>query len=53
MKIKTTLCVLTLALAPSLALAEGCPQRMKSAAQCSGGQIWDAAKQACVPLVNS
>lgn len=54
MKIKTTLAVLALTIAPTLALAQGCEQyRMKSASQCGAGQAWDAAKQACAPVVNS
>ncbi len=55
MKIKTTLCVIALTLAPTFALAAaGCNQeKMQSASQCDAGQVWDAAKQACTPEVTS
>ena len=55
MKIKTTLCLIALTLAPTFALAgAGCDQaKMQSASQCAAGQIWDAAKQACTPEVTS
>jgi hypothetical protein len=55
MKIKTTLSVIALTLAPTFALAgPGCDQaKMQSASQCAVGQVWDAAKQACVAEVTS
>ncbi len=57
MKIKTTLAVIALTLAPSLALAEGgCAfgkARMESASQCAIGQVFDAATQSCVTPANS
>jgi hypothetical protein len=54
MKIKTTLAVIALTLAPSLALAEGCIHSMKqqSASQCAAGQVWNAETQTCT-IVNS
>ncbi len=55
MQIKTTLAVIALTLAPSLALAgPGCDQaKMQSASQCAVGQVWDSAQQTCVPGVTS
>ncbi len=54
MKIKTTLAVIALTLAPSLALAEGCNHGMKqqSASQCAAGQEWNSQTQTCT-VVNS
>jgi hypothetical protein len=55
MKIKTTLCLIALTLAPTFALAgPGCDrEKMQSASQCAPGQVWDAAQQACMPGVTS
>ncbi|MCA3453433.1 MAG: hypothetical protein IOC92_05680 [Rhodobacter sp.] len=55
MKIKTTLCLIALTLAPTFALAgAGCDrEKMQSASQCAAGQVWDAAKQACTAEVTS
>jgi hypothetical protein len=57
MKIKTTLAVIALTLAPSLALAEGgCAfgkAKMQSVSQCVPGQVFDAATQTCISPVNS
>ena len=56
MKIKTTLCLIALTLAPTFALAggTGCDrEKMQSASQCAAGQVWDAAQQACTPEVTS
>lgn len=56
MTIKTTLAVLALTLAPSLALAEGgCMygKTQQSASQCAAGQTYDAATQTCAAAVNS
>jgi hypothetical protein len=55
MKIKTTLCLIALTLAPTFALAgPGCDrEKMQSASQCASGQVWDAAQQACTPEVTS
>jgi hypothetical protein len=55
MKIKTTLAVIALTLAPTLALAgAGCDAaKMQSASQCAAGQVWDAAQQTCTPEVTS
>lgn len=55
MKIKTTLCLIALTLAPTFALAgQGCDrEKMQSASHCAAGQVWDAAQQACTPEVTS
>ena len=54
MKIKTTLAVIALTLAPSLALAQGCNhERLQSVSQCAVGQVWDAVSQTCVTPVSS
>ena len=56
MKIKTTLAVIALTLAPTFALAEGCnfgKVQMQSASQCVVGQVFDAATQTCITPVNS
>lgn len=56
MTIKTTLCVIALTLAPSLALANGgCMSNkvQQSASQCAAGQTWDQATQSCAAPVNS
>ena len=55
MKIKTTLCLIALPLAPTLALAgPGCDrEKMQSASHCAAGQVWDAAQQACTSAVTS
>jgi hypothetical protein len=52
MKIKTTLSVIALTLAPTLALAQGCPHStsQQSASQCAPGQVWNAATQTCSAL---
>lgn len=49
MKIKTTLAVIALTLAPSFAFAQ-CSDKMKeeTAASCVPGAVWDEAKGACV-----
>ncbi len=49
MKIKTTLTVIALTLAPTLALAQGClhSKTQQSASQCAPGQIWNAETQSC------
>ncbi len=53
MKIKTTLAVIALTLAPSLALAQGCNHmKQQSASQCAAGQVWNAQTQSCT-VVNS
>jgi hypothetical protein len=50
MKIKTTLAVIALTLAPSLAFAQCNSEKMKqeTAASCAAGATWDEAKGACV-----
>ena len=55
MKIKTSLAVIALTLAPTLALAEGCihGRTQTSASQCTAGQVWNATTQACEAIVNS
>ena len=55
MKIKTTLCLIALTLAPTFALAgQGCDrEKMQSASHCAAGQVWDAAQQACTSGVAS
>jgi hypothetical protein len=57
MKIKTTLAVIALTLAPSIALAfGGCNYgrtEVQSVSQCAVGQIWDEATQTCVAPVSS
>lgn len=56
MQIKTTLAVIALSLAPTLALAQGCihgtPSKV-TASSCVEGMVFDAEKQACVPLTSS
>ena len=49
MKIKTTLAVIALTLAPSFAFAQ-CSGKMteETAASCVPGAVWDEAKGACV-----
>lgn len=56
MKIKTTLAVIALTLAPSFALAGGCnfgKTNLQSVSQCAVGQIFDEATQTCIAPVNS
>ena len=53
MKIKTTLAVLALMCAPSLALAMGCSSQHEQAMSCSEGSVWDAESRSCKPQVNS
>jgi hypothetical protein len=56
MQIKTTLAVIALTLAPSVALAAGgCnyEKTQQSASQCPVGQVFDAATQACTPQASS
>ncbi len=55
MQIKTTLAVIALTLAPSLALAMGCQDRhvQQSASQCEAGQVWNETTQSCAAPVNS
>lgn len=50
MKIKTTLAVIALTLAPGMALAYCNGDKMKdeTAASCAAGAVWDDAKGACV-----
>jgi hypothetical protein len=50
MKIKTTLAVIALTLAPSFAFAQCSGDKMKevTAASCVPGAVWDEAKGACV-----
>ncbi len=51
MKIKTTLAVIALSLAPTLALAGGdCGMKAKeiTASSCIAGSTWDEAKGTCV-----
>jgi hypothetical protein len=52
MKIKTTLSVIALTLAPTLALADGgCMfSKQQSASQCAPGTIWNAQTQTCSAL---
>ena len=49
MKLKTTLAVLALMLAPGMAFAY-CADKMneETAASCAAGAVWDEAKAACV-----
>lgn len=56
MKIKTTLITLTLALAPTFALAGGGCHSEKtkiSASSCAEGTVYDAATGTCVPQTTS
>ncbi len=54
MKIKTTLAVIALTLAPALALAQGCEHtKVQSASQCAAGQVYNAETQTCSAPVNS
>lgn len=55
MKIRMTLATIALALAPALALAQGCEHgRMsQSASECLPGQVWDAGTQSCVTPTSS
>jgi hypothetical protein len=56
MKIKTTLSVIALTLAPSLALADGgCMygKTQQSASQCAAGQTFDAATGSCTTATTS
>ena len=55
MKIKMTLAVLALTLAPSLALAQGCMTKttQQSASQCAAGQVWNETTQSCAVPANS
>lgn len=55
MKIKSTLAVIALTLAPSLALAQGCENHkvQQSASQCEVGQVWDSATSTCVAATSS
>jgi hypothetical protein len=51
MKIRTTLAVIALSLAPGLALAQGCRGdqiKDKTASSCMAGSTWDETKSACV-----
>ncbi len=49
MKLKTTLAVIALSLAPTLALAGGgCSDKEITASSCVAGATWDEAKGACV-----
>jgi hypothetical protein len=56
MTIKTALAVIALALSPTLALAEGGCSHGKTdvqASSCMEGTMYDTAKGACVPVINS
>lgn len=57
MKIKTTLAVIALTVAPSFAVAgPDCgygKTTLQSASQCAVGQIWNEATQTCVAPVSS
>ena len=55
MKITVTLSALALALAPTLALAQGCRDKAtgETASSCMPGHSWDAVTQACVPTPSS
>jgi outer membrane murein-binding lipoprotein Lpp len=56
MKIKTTLAVIALSLAPGLAFAAGCSERAKmdvTASSCVTGTVWDEASKACVTPTSS
>ncbi len=48
---RRAIAVLLLALAPGLAVAEGCDhmQKIRSSAQCAPGSSWNAATQNCEP----
>jgi len=51
MKTRITLAVLALALAPGLALAQGCRDKGMSeitASTCADGQVWDTLMGRCV-----
>lgn len=52
MKMKTILAALALAIAPTLAIAEGCSSRhSEQAMSCGEGTVWDADTQSCVEQV--
>lgn len=57
MKIKTTLAMIALSLAPGMALAggdcHGDKVKAESAASCIPGAVWDEAKGACVTTPTS
>lgn len=54
MKIKTTLAVLALMCAPSLATAMGCSiKHDQQAMTCAEGTTWDADSRSCKPMVSS
>ena len=56
MKIKTTLAVIALMLSPTVALAAGGCDHMKSnisASACAEGTIYDAATGICQPVTSS
>lgn len=55
MKIKTTLAVIALALAPTMSFAQCNSDKVKleSAASCAAGSAWDEAKGACVASTTS
>lgn len=49
MKIRLGLTALVLALAPQLAIADGCPMRPQiSASSCTTGEVWDPIQMTCV-----
>ncbi len=50
MKIKTTLAALALLVAPTFALAEGCPYKAQQEANltCASGTTYDTATKSCV-----
>ena len=56
MKIKTTLAMIALCLSPTIALAEGGCDHMKSnisASACAEGTIYDAKTGPCLPVTSS
>lgn len=55
MKIALTLAALAVSLVPTLALAQGCHDKMKdeTASSCVPGYGWDAATSTCVPTPSS
>lgn len=56
MRITALVTALTLTMAPTFALAEGCGwghKMQETAASCADGKVWDAASQACVDQTTS
>lgn len=53
MTLKVLVSATLLGLAPSLALATGCPfGHEKQTQSCASGSVWDAASQSCKPVVS-